>query len=241
MPSVRIWAVESDYDAEAVKHLARKLVVHFGLNLSIQSAGKRAFNGVATPRRGEDGLEKAVELYLKQDDCVIFVIDYDNLSMLEERRRQTKSLISRLEKVTTGRLAGRVHLAWAVQELEAWFLVDGVGLCCYFTGGDNQAGPRQQRAKKFQSLLKKILKNTELVVGTAAKDKGAKEYLIELSEKILKSHNPKIEQRIITQKKYTESLSPEIANYIEINDDNLKRNASLQRFGEYLMGCRKAE
>lgn len=75
MPSVRIWAVESDYDAEAVKHLARKLVVHFGLTLSIQSAGKRAFNGVATPRRGEDGLEKAVELYLKQDDCVIFVID----------------------------------------------------------------------------------------------------------------------------------------------------------------------
>ena len=75
MPSVRIWTLESDYDAKAVRSLAEKLAVHLHLEqLSIQISGK----GALPKRRGltqHEMLRKAVQNYLKQDDCVIFVIE----------------------------------------------------------------------------------------------------------------------------------------------------------------------
>ena len=45
MPTIRIWTLESDYDAKAVKCLANKLVAHLQLgNLSIQASGKKAIS-----------------------------------------------------------------------------------------------------------------------------------------------------------------------------------------------------
>ena len=45
MTTIRIWAVESDYDAKAVECLATKLAKHLQLgNLSIQVSGKTSFN-----------------------------------------------------------------------------------------------------------------------------------------------------------------------------------------------------
>ncbi len=46
MPTIRIWTLESDSDAKAVKCLADKLVTHLRLgNLSIQASGKKALPG----------------------------------------------------------------------------------------------------------------------------------------------------------------------------------------------------
>ena len=43
MSTIRIWALESDYDAKAVECLAAKLAKHLQIgNLSIQASGKRA-------------------------------------------------------------------------------------------------------------------------------------------------------------------------------------------------------
>lgn len=243
MPRVTIWTIESDYDKEAVKLLAHKLATHQKTNLAIRAVGRKVFSDVTSKtKKDPDALGKAVNNYLRDgDSCVIFVTDSDSPILLERKRQDTNSAISQIEQVTR-KFAGRAHLALAIHELEAWLLVDCVGVCCYFAGVKNTSESRQKQAAKFQGILKNYSRgNTELIVEAEAGGKGPKEYLIELSEKILKSHNPKIVQRIITQKRYTESLSPEVANYIEINDDNLRRNASLQRFGEYLIGCSKAE
>ena len=77
MASVRIWTLESDYDAKAVRSLAEKLAIHLQLDqLSIQVSGKGALP--KPKKRGppqHEMLRRAVQNYLMQDDCVIFVID----------------------------------------------------------------------------------------------------------------------------------------------------------------------
>ena len=51
MPNIRIWTLESDIDAKAVKCLANKLVRHLELeNLSIQTVGPKA-----VPRKNKKG------------------------------------------------------------------------------------------------------------------------------------------------------------------------------------------
>ena len=62
MTTIRIWAVESDYDAKAVECLATKLAKHLQLgNLSIQISGSDAF-----PQGGSlsGKLSKATQNYL---------------------------------------------------------------------------------------------------------------------------------------------------------------------------------
>lgn len=88
MPTVRIWTLESDHDAKVVKCLANKLMIHLQLkNLSIQSIGKGAL-----PKRKIKGtslsdiLRRATQNYLKQDACVIFVIDHDSPMSTHQRR-----------------------------------------------------------------------------------------------------------------------------------------------------------
>jgi hypothetical protein len=86
MSRVTIWALESDNDAKTIKCLANKLATHLQLaKVSIRAAGKRAI-----PRRPRgkpaDVLKRAVKNYLKQDDCVIFVIDTDGPMASHKRR-----------------------------------------------------------------------------------------------------------------------------------------------------------
>lgn len=47
--------------------------------------------------------------------------------------------------------------------------------------------------------------------------------------------------RTPNREKYCENLSSQIAAYIEINADALRRNASLQKFGAYLTQCGQAK
>ncbi|MCY4553136.1 MAG: hypothetical protein OXC79_05645 [Candidatus Poribacteria bacterium] len=69
MPSIRIWTLESDNDAKAVKCLGNKLAAYRQLGpIAIYTAGRR---------KPPVQLRKAIQNYLKQDDCVIIVIDRD--------------------------------------------------------------------------------------------------------------------------------------------------------------------
>ena len=129
MPTVRIWTVESDYDRDAVKCLANKLATYLQLdNLSVQVAGRSAI-----PKKHNSPLRRATQNYLRQDDCVIFVIDVDGSMSNHQRRQEPNSLINQVEQVVNDRhFDGKVFLAQAVQELEAWPLIDCLGILCYF-------------------------------------------------------------------------------------------------------------
>ena len=242
MPTVRIWTLESDYDAKAVQCLADKLVAHLQLgNLSIQAVGRNAL-----PKRKIKGaslsdlLRKATQNYLKQDACVIFVIDSDGPISTHERRRQQNSLINQIERVVNNSsFAGKVFLAQAVQELEAWLLIDCLGIFCYFAG----QSPRyrqidRDRASANQSFAQLIRRyqsgNTENIVEAEMGGKGAKEYLREFSEKILLALNPNIPPRNINRQRYREAMSPEVAEHVEINQETLRFNNSLRDLGGVL-------
>ena len=242
MPTVRIWTVESDYDRDAVECLANKLVTHLQLdNLSIQVVGNSAL-----PRPNRQGsslsdiLRRATQNYLKRDVCVIFVIDQDSPMSIHQRRQEPNSLINQVERVVNDRhFDGKVFLAWAVQELEAWLLIDCLGIFCYFA----RQSPQYRRFDRdrigqnpsFRRLVDRHQTgNTENIVEAEIGGKGAKEYLEDFSEQILQAINPSMPQKNISAKQYKEAISPEVAEHIDINQRTLQRNNSLRRLGRVL-------
>ncbi|MCP4345891.1 MAG: hypothetical protein GY795_10245 [Desulfobacterales bacterium] len=243
MAVVRIWALESDYDKDTVGKLAGKLIDYFDIkNVSVRTSGKRAYNTVAK-RKKTNGFKIAVESYLRDEDKLIFVIDSDSEASLAERRKEPDSLINQVEKIMNlKKFSDKVYLAIAIQELEAWLLTDCIGICCYFarTRYKNNCREKIMCENSFQSVIGKYQKgNTELIVEAVRGGKGAKEYLVRFSKEILKTLNPKMKPRNIDTGKYREALSPEIADYIEINNEILKRNKSFQKFKELLSGKQK--
>ena len=242
MPTVRIWTLESDYDAKAVQCLANKLVVHLQLaNLSIRAVGRSAL-----PKRKIKGaslsdiLKRATQNYLKQDACVIFVIDSDGPMSTNERRQQQNSLINQIEQVVNdSNFAGTVFLAQAVQELEAWLLIDCLGIFCHFAG----QSPRYRRIDRdhvstnqsFAQLVRRYQSgNTENIVEAEIGGSGAKEYLTEFSEKILLALNPNMPPRNVNRQRYREAMSPDVAEHVEINQETLRRNNSFRKLGGVL-------
>lgn len=111
MPSIRIWTLESDYDAKAVKCLANKLVAYRQLRpISIYTAGRR---------KPSIKLREAIQNYLIQDDCVIIVIDRDGPRAHPHRLRSSSSLINQIKRIVNDPdFAGKVFLVEAIQELE---------------------------------------------------------------------------------------------------------------------------
>jgi len=245
MSGITIWTLESDYDRDAVKYLAEKLIHYRSLpNISIRSLGKsqipKKIKGENDPAKA---LSRAVELYLKEDKCVIFVIDKDGVMSSHQRLKEPNSLINQIQKIVNDEtFSGRVHLAWAVCELEAWLLVDCAGIFCYFAHTKNKYKQDCRNAisdkKNIMKLIGKYQKgNTELITEAVSGGKGVKEYLTEFSKDILKTLNPKMKDKDIADEKYRERLSPEIAKFIEINADTVKRNNSLQYLGKLISQC----
>ena len=86
MPSIRIWTLESDNDAKAVECLAKKLTTFMKLGqIPIYTAGRR---------KSSINLEKAVQNYLKRDDCLIIILDRDGPRAHHQRLQQPNSLIN---------------------------------------------------------------------------------------------------------------------------------------------------
>lgn len=148
MLTVRIWTLEPDHDAKAIKRLANKLVIDLQLgNLSIQTADKKAFLKYATGNESlSDTLKKATQHYLEQDDCVIFVADLGPPTPTHQRPQELYSLSNHLEQIIDDeRFAGKVFLAQGVQELKAWLPVAckslGVDLTAWQEAWDNAVAP----------------------------------------------------------------------------------------------------
>ena len=135
MPTIRIWALESDNDAKAVRCLANKLVTYLQLGrVSIQTVeGKKFLKNRRISGSVDDKLKKAVQNFVNQDEYVIFVIDTDSPMSLHQRRQEPNSYINQIERIVRDRsFAGKVFFVPAVHELEAWLLIDCLGIFWLF-------------------------------------------------------------------------------------------------------------
>ena len=253
MSTIRIWALESDYDAEAVECLANKLKSYLQLgDLRIESSGASALSEIqararkSLPRRARRNvtsdapLKRATHDYLKDEACVVFVIDQDSPKSLNQRRKEPNSLINQIEAVINEpSLDGKVFLALAVQELEAWLLIDCLGILYYFASetGALTENERDQTSTNpsFAQLVDDFQEaNTEDIVEEEIGGSGPKEYLIRYSEAILRRLNPNIRQIDIYRRRYGSAMSPAVANHVDIDEQTLSRNNSLRYLGEVL-------
>ncbi len=239
MPTkIRIWALESEHDKKAVEKLAQKLIrlSHSNSDVQIMASGQKAYADVITKRK-DSGLKIAVDAYLKEVDKVIFVIDADNPAAIAKHRTEQKSYITRIQNIMPI-FPGKVFLAMMIQELEAWLLVDCVGIGCYFA--KNRYSPDNCRHSisqhpKLSRVIKSYQKgNTEHILEAESGGKGVKEYLESFSEAILKTLNPKMPLKNVSQNRYTERMSPEIVAHLEISDETIRRNPSLGYFFDLL-------
>ena len=77
MIRIRVWNLDSNQDANAVKYLKDGLQESTQRGqVAIQTAGRNAFHkchkmGIPEP----ESLKKAIQHFLKQDDCIVFVTD----------------------------------------------------------------------------------------------------------------------------------------------------------------------
>ena len=178
--------------------------------------------------------------WLKKVDCIIFLTDRDGPMANLERQNSSKSLISRIKPIIDNNKVFHVEI---VHELEAWLLVDCLGIFCYYATTKN--------AKKYKNNCRhtvstnRSLKNwvnnqqigdTEKIVEAIKGSRNAKEYLREISEDILCKLNPNMRNRKsnLKREKYSPSMSPKIAAFICINKETLGRNKSLGRFSEVI-------
>lgn len=231
MPSIRIWTLESDNDAKAVECLANKLTKYMRLGQRrIYTAGRR---------KPSIKLEEAIQNFLKRDDYLILIIDRDGPRAYHKRLQDPNSLINQIKRIVRDRrFAGKVFLVEAIQELEAWLLIDCIGIICYFATKRphyrDDCRAKVSKNSSFNNLVKRYQNgNTETIVGTGD-GKGAKEHLIEFSVKILRELNPKLSSNAIKNARYRATISPEVAEHIEINKETLRRNNSLKELGDVI-------
>lgn len=232
MPSIYLWVPESDYDRTAVGCIANKIVALYGGNITIKLGDKQGFNRARDPKI-QDGLKKAVDSCLKEHNLVIFLLDSDGTQSQNQRRREINSLVNQIEEVVKlFEGEGRVKYFPMVQELEAWLLVDYLGICCFFT--KNADHRNNQEWIKFAKSKQRG--QTDLIAEAESGGKGAKEFLVKASREILIKHNPNLRDKPknLKESQYEESQSSKIAKYIEIDDQTLRRNKSLLEFATCL-------
>jgi hypothetical protein len=207
-------------------------------------------------KKSKDALKIAVKGILTEDSCVIFVIDRDGPMAQEARKHQRYSLLNQIHKVlAVAEFRGQVHLVEAINEIEAWLLIDCVGIFCYFAKGHHslptecklksstQCPPecRNHIKQKFNALINSCQKgDTQTIEEPRAGGKGVKEHLQHFAKEIYKRlHNG--DDRVPKDKQYQESDSPEMARHIEINSETLKRNESLKRLSQLLLQCCRSD
>jgi len=225
MASIVIWTPESVYDSQAVVCIAQKILKYYGFNIEIVEATKQAWNQAI---KEPDGLKRAVDIYLKQHELVIFLIDADGVQSQTQRRQEPNSLINRIKRVVA-QSKDRALLILMREELEAWLLADCLGICCYFT----QSEETRNNPDWIKFAQKNQRGDTHLITEAEPGGKNSKEYLINFSKKILKKINPKLKEQDLKKRQYHESLSGEVAKYMEINQQVVNRNSSLIEFVQH--------
>lgn len=235
MVTVRIWALESENDRETVKCLANKLVKHQQLtNLSIRVSGPEA------KQTGSDGMRKATRNFLKEDDYVIFVIDRDGPQALAKRRNEPNSPFNQIQRILKApQFANKVFFVEAVQELEAWLLIDCLGIFCYFARQRSRykkdTRDKVSTNQAFAKLINLYQKgDTEKIVEAAIGGTGPKEYLKDFSAAILRTLNTNMSPKDVNKQKYKPGKYPCLAEYVVIDRATLRRNNSLRKLGDTL-------
>lgn len=116
MLSVRVWNLQSDCDAKAVKFLENEFLRFRQLgDIAIRTAGRRTLR--KCHRKGvpiSSNLRKAIENYFKQDDYIIFVIDSD-----QRGQSESKLLVEQIRRVVKdGNFSDKVFFASDIQECD---------------------------------------------------------------------------------------------------------------------------
>ena len=116
MLSVRVWNLQSDHDAKAVRFLENEFLKFRKLEyLAIRTTGRSALR--RCHRKGTlrtDSLRKAIQHSLKQDDYIIFVIDSDQRGQLE-----SKLLVEQIRYVVKdGDFSDKVFFVPDIQECD---------------------------------------------------------------------------------------------------------------------------
>ncbi|MGK7930862.1 MAG: hypothetical protein AB4041_05445 [Microcystaceae cyanobacterium] len=230
MLNIRIWTPESDFDSKVVTQIAKKIKHFYQYDIGIFQGSKKAYHDSL---KRENGLTKQVSIYLKSSDLIIFLIDSDGVQASEQRKKEPNSMINKITELVN-QFPDRVKLILMKQELEAWLLVDCLGICCYYM--KNTEIRNNQDWIKFSSKYQKG--NTKLITEAEQGGKGVKEYMIEFSEAILIKKNPNLKNkpRNLKKEKYSEQYSPEFIDYLEFNDTTIRRNPSLQEFSDLIRG-----
>ena len=114
MISVRVWNLESDRDARAVKFLENEFVRFRQLEyLAIRTAGRNALR--KCHRQGvpvSSNLRKILQYYLVQDDYIILIIDTDQQDLQE-----SSALVYHLKQIVKdGDFSDKVFFAPDIQE-----------------------------------------------------------------------------------------------------------------------------
>jgi len=246
---ITIYAPESNYDSETIKRLSGTfLSSQDQVMVNIHTPNKSQFDNLM--KKGKEALKTAVAGILTKDSCVIFVIDRDGPMAYEARKNQRYSHLNQIRKVLAVKeFQGRVHLVEAINEIEAWLLIDCVGIFCYFAKGHHslpteckqknsvECPPacRNQLKQKFNALINSCQKgDTQTIEEPIAGGKGVKEHLQHFAKEIYKRLHDG-DDRVPRNKQYEESQSPDIASYIEINSETLGRNESLKRLIELIV------
>ena len=227
MSNILIWTPESDFDSKTVCCIAKKIVKYYDSNITVLDSSKVVFNQ-AIKKTGGDGLKKAVDIYLKNSELVIFLLDADGVQSQAQRLQEPNSLINRINRVVE-QSQGKCLLILIRQELEAWLLVDCLGICCYFT---KNLGTRND--PKWEKFAKNSQKGqTDLIIEAESGGKNAKEYLVNFSKDIVKKINPKLKDRDLKKQQYSENDSDKVAEKLEITDQTIARNNSLSEFAQH--------
>lgn len=130
MISIRIWSLESDRDAKAVKFLENEFIRFRQLgDIAIRTAGRstlRKCHRKGTPI--SSSLRKAIEHYLKQDDYIIFVMAADQRGQWE-----SKSLLEQIRCVVeNGDFSDKVFFIPDIQECDGSISTQWQGIVSRF-------------------------------------------------------------------------------------------------------------
>ncbi len=116
MISIRVWNVESDHNAEAVKFLEDEFLRSRQLrHLAIRSAGRSALR--KCHKKGaplDDSLKKAIQHYLNQDDYIVFITDSTDPKV------ENQKLVNKIKNVVKDKdFTDKIYFASDIQDSES--------------------------------------------------------------------------------------------------------------------------
>ena len=125
-------------------------------------------------------------------------------------------------------------------------MVDCLGIFCFFSQGHHalpkacKSDPKSEECRrtlaknqKYKNILSGCPGDTTKIEEAIPGGKGAKEYLTSLSKDIYEELHP-ASKKIPNDRRYRESDAPDIAGFIKLDRETIKKNHSLKRFEDLI-------